>query len=98
MDVTFDAGTQRITATCDNTCGVTHTLMKINTSGAIVPDVTCTDPAVMPTDNLEGFALAPASTCVNGFRKTLWSDDGNYGFGSGSSSYGHTLYSGTFTC
>ncbi|MEW2290654.1 phosphotransferase [Streptomyces sp. NPDC047841] len=25
MDVTFDAGTQRIIATCDNTCGETHT-------------------------------------------------------------------------
>ncbi|WP_405742182.1 lamin tail domain-containing protein [Streptomyces sp. NBC_00028] len=98
MDVSFDAGTQRLVATCDNTCGETHTFMKINTSGAIVPDVTYTNPAVMPTDNLEGFALAPTSTCVNGLREAVWSDDGIYGFGSGSSSYGHALYSGTFPC
>lgn len=98
MDVTFDAGTQRIVATCDNTCGETHTFMKVNTAGAIVPDVTYTNPAVMPTDNLEGFAIAPTSTCVNGVREAVWSDDGIYGFGSGSSSYGHALYSGTFPC
>ncbi|WP_326659465.1 lamin tail domain-containing protein [Streptomyces sp. NBC_00385] len=98
MDVMFDAGTQRLVATCDNTCGETHTFMKVNTSGAIVPDVTYTNPAVMPTDNLEGFALAPTSTCVNGFREAVWSDDGVYGFGSGSSSYGHALYSGSFPC
>lgn len=98
MDVTYDAGTQRIIATCDNTCGETHTLMKVNTSGAIVPDVTYTNPAVMPVDNLEGFAVAPTSTCVSGFREAVWSDDGIYGFGSGTSSYGHALYSGTFPC
>ncbi len=98
MDVTYDAGTQRLVATCDNTCGETHTFMKVNASGAIVPDVTYTNPAVMPADNLEGFAIAPTSTCVNGFREAVWSDDGVYGFGSGTSSYGHALYSGTFPC
>ncbi|MEU6283984.1 lamin tail domain-containing protein [Streptomyces sp. NPDC047028] len=98
MDVTFDAGTQRIVATCDNTCGETHTFMKVDAAGAIVPEVAYTNPAVMPTDNLEGFALSPMSTCVDGFREAVWSDDGSYGFGSGSSSYGHALYSGTFPC
>lgn len=98
MDVTFDAGTQRIIATCDNTCGETHTFMKVNTAGVLVPDVTYTNPAVMPADNLEGFAIAPASSCVNGFREAVWSDDGIYGFGSGSTSYGHSLYSGTIAC
>ncbi len=58
MDVTFDAGTQHIIATCDNTCSETHTFMKVDSTGAIVPDVTYTNPAVMPTDNLEGFAIA----------------------------------------
>ncbi|MFJ9456784.1 lamin tail domain-containing protein [Kitasatospora sp. NPDC101447] len=98
MDVTFDAGTQRLVATCDNTCGETHTFMKVDAAGAIVPDVTYTNPAVMPVDNLEGFAIAPTSTCVNGFREAVWSDDGIYGFGSGTSSSGHALYSGTFPC
>ncbi len=54
MDVTFDAATQRIIATCDNTCGETHTFLKAGSSGAIVLDVTYTNPAVMPVDNLEG--------------------------------------------
>ncbi|MFF8926982.1 lamin tail domain-containing protein [Streptomyces longwoodensis] len=98
MDVLFDAGTQRIVATCDNTCGETHTLLKVGAGGAIVPDATYTNPAVMPTDNLEGFALAPVSTCANGSREAVWSDDGSYGFGSGTTSFGHALYSGTFPC
>ncbi len=97
-DVMFDAGTQRLVASCDNTCGETHTFMKINAAGAIVPDVTYTNPAVMPADNLEGFALAPTSTCADGSREAVWSDDGIYGFGPGSTSYGHALYSGTFPC
>jgi len=96
--VTFDAGTQRLIATCDNTCGETHTFMKLNASGALVPDVTYKNPAVMPIENLEGFAIAPTSSCVSGFREAVWSDDGIYGFGPGSSSYGHALYSGTFPC
>lgn len=98
MDVTFDAGTGRIIASCDNTCGETHTFMKVGSGGAIVPDVTYTNPAVMPVDNLEGFALAPPATCVGGSREAVWSDDGIYGFGSGTSSSGHALYSGTFPC
>ncbi|ADP80188.1 lamin tail domain-containing protein [Pseudofrankia inefficax] len=98
MDVLFDAGTQRVIAICDNTCGETHTLLKVDASGVIVPDVTYTNPAVMPIDNLEGFALAPTATCVNGFREAVWSDDGIYGFGAGTSSSGHALYSGTFPC
>ncbi|BBA95570.1 hypothetical protein RVR_479 [Actinacidiphila reveromycinica] len=98
MDVTYDAGTQRIVATCDNTCGETHTFLKVGSGGAIVPDVTYTNPTVMPVDNLEGFAIAPTSTCVAGSREAVWSDDGIYGFGSGTSSSGHALYSGTFPC
>jgi hypothetical protein len=96
MDVAYDAGTQRVIATCDNTCGETHTLMKVNASGAIVPDVTYTNPAVMPVDNLEGFALSP--TCAGGSREAVWSDDGVYGSGSGSAGSGHALYSGTYPC
>ncbi|SNS51285.1 lamin tail domain-containing protein [Actinoplanes regularis] len=98
MDVLFDAGTQRIVATCDNTCGETHTFLKVNAGGAIVADATYTNPAVLPVGNLEGFAIAPAATCVNGAREAVWSDDGVWGFGSGTSSYGHALYSGTFPC
>jgi hypothetical protein len=72
--------------------------MKVDAGGAIVPDVTYTNPAVMPIDNLEGFAIAPTSTCVDNTREAVWSDDGIYGFGSKTSSSGHAIYSGTFPC
>jgi len=98
MDVQFDAATQRIWALCDNTCGVTSTVLKVDGAGAIVPQVVYAKPAGLPVDNLEGFALAPASTCDGGTREALWSDDGVYGAGPGSPSEGHALYSGRIAC
>lgn len=98
MDVQFDAATQRIWALCDNTCGVTSTLLKVDGSGAIVPQVAYAKPAGLPVDNLEGFALAPASTCTGGTREAVWSDDGVYGTGPGSPTEGHALYSGRISC
>ncbi|WP_295119789.1 carbohydrate-binding protein [uncultured Leifsonia sp.] len=98
MDVQFDADTQRIWALCDNTCGVVSTLLKVDTTGAIVPDVAYSKPAGLPVDNLEGFALAPNSTCVDGTKEAVWSDDGIYGTGTGSATEGHALYSGRVDC
>ena len=59
MDVQFDADTQRIWALCDNTCGVTTTVLKVSSTGTIVPEVAYSKPASLPVNNLEGFALAP---------------------------------------
>ena len=42
MDVQFDADLERIWALCDNTCSVSSTLLKVNATGAIVPDVVYT--------------------------------------------------------
>ncbi|MGC5165594.1 lamin tail domain-containing protein [Luteimicrobium sp. DT211] len=98
MDVQFDASTQRIWALCDNTCGVASTVLKMSSTGAVVPEVVYAKPAGLPVDNLEGFAVAPASTCVDGTREVLWSDDGIYGTGRGSASEGHALYSGRISC
>ena len=98
MDVQFDAATQRIWALCDNTCGVSSTVLKIDGTGTIVPQVVYSRPADLPNDNLEGFALAPASTCTGGTREALWSDDGVYGAGPGSPTEGHALYSGRIAC
>ncbi|GIT81576.1 hypothetical protein LLS1_32450 [Leifsonia sp. LS1] len=98
MDVAFDTDTQRIWALCDNTCGVVSTVLKMSSTGAIVPDVSYSKPAGLPVDNLEGFALAPASTCVDGTREALWSDDGIYGTGTGTTGEGHALYSGRISC
>ena len=98
MDVQFDADTQRIWALCDNTCGVTSTVLKVDGTGTIVPQVVYGKPAGLPVNNLEGFALAPSSTCVGGTKEVLWSDDGVYGAGTGSATEGHALYSGRISC
>lgn len=98
MDAQFDASTQRIWALCDNTCGVVSTVLKVDAAGAIVPEVSYAKPAGLPVDNLEGFALAPASTCAGGTREAVWSDDGVYGTGPGSAGEGHALYSGRIRC
>jgi hypothetical protein len=94
MDVQFDADLQRIWALCDNTCSVSSTLLKVDGTGTIVPDVVYARPAGLPDVNIEGFAIAPDSTCVNDFKEVVWSDDGIDGPGH----EGHALYSGTFPC
>ncbi len=76
MDVQFDADLQRIWALCDNTCSVTSTLLKVDATGNIVPDVVYARPAGLPNVNIEGFAIAPDSTCVDGVKEAIWSDDG----------------------
>ncbi|MCW2748790.1 MAG: hypothetical protein JWP10_1932, partial [Nocardioidaceae bacterium] len=98
MDVQFNADTQRIWALCDNTCGITSTLLKVGSTGAIVPDVAYSKPASLPVNNIEGFALAPSSTCVAGTKDVVWSDDGIYGTGPGSATEGHALFSGKIDC
>ena len=66
-----------------------------SSTGSIVPDVLYSKPASrLPNVNIEGFALAPDSTCVDGTKEVVWSDDGIYGAGH----EGHALYSGTFPC
>jgi hypothetical protein len=94
MDVQFDRDLQRIWALCDNTCSVTSTVLKVDQAGAVVPDVVYARPAGLPNVNLEGFAIAPDSTCVSGAKETVWSDDGI----SATGHEGHALYSGTFPC
>lgn len=96
MDVQFDATTQRIWALCDNTCGVVSTLLKVDSTGVIVPDVAYARPASLPNNNVEGFALS--ATCVDGSREAVWSDDGIYGAGPGSATEGHALYTGLVAC
>ena len=94
MDVQFDADLQRIWALCDNTCSVSSTLLKVDTTGSIVPDVVYARPAGLPNVNIEGFAIAPDSTCVDGLKDAIWSDDGIAATGH----EGHALYNGTFPC
>jgi hypothetical protein len=44
--------------------------------------------------NIEGFAIAPDSTCVDDVKQAIWSDDGIAAAGH----EGHALYGGTFPC
>jgi hypothetical protein len=94
MDVQYDPALQRIWALCDNTCAVSSTLLEVSSTGTIVPDVVYARPAGLPNVNIEGFAIAPASTCVSGVRQVVWSDDGI----SATGHEGHALSSGTFPC
>ena len=94
MDVQFDADLQRIWALCDNTCSVSSTLLAVDATCAIVPDVIYARPASLPNVNIEGFAIAPDSTCVDGVKEAIWSDDGIAAAGH----EGHALYRGTFPC
>ncbi len=97
MDVQYDADLQRIWALCDNTCSVSSTLLEVDATGTLVPDVVYARPAGsagLLNVNIEGFAIAPDSTCVDGLKDTVWSDDGI----SAAGHEGHALYSGTFPC
>jgi len=87
MDASFDPDLGRIWAHCDNTCGNATALLKVGANGHFAVDRSYSTPASLPNYNLEGFAVAPASTATNGTREVLWTDDGNR--------FGHSLWSGT---
>ncbi len=87
MDDSFDADLGELWAHCDNTCGNATTLLGIGGDGHFHVDRTYARPANLPNYNLEGFAVAPASTAVGGQRQVLWTDDGNR--------FGHSLWAGT---
>jgi hypothetical protein len=86
MDAQFDDDLGRVWAHCDNTCGNATALMKIGTDGHFAVEHYYATPANLPNYNLEGFAVAPLSSAVNGQRQVLWSDDGNR--------FGHSLWAG----
>jgi hypothetical protein len=104
-DLQFNADDQGIWTQCDNDCGVVASLLRIGTDGNFTRLASYNRPAGLPDTNLEGFAIAPASSAVNGKREVVWSDDGIYGDGNAwnsdhtgnlpSAGWGHALYSGT---
>jgi len=104
-DLQFNADDQGIWTACDNDCGVVDSLLRINAAGDFTRVVSYHRPLGLPDDNLEGFAIAPASTAVDGEREVVWSDDGIYGEGNAwnadktanvpSADWGHALYAST---
>lgn len=104
-DLQFNADDQGVWTLCDNDCGVAESLLRVNADGDFTRVASYDRPAGLPDTNLEGFAIAPASTAVDGKREVLWSDDGIYGDGNAwnsdhtgntpSPGWGHALYSST---
>ncbi|WP_397313100.1 carbohydrate-binding protein [Parafrankia sp. CH37] len=95
QDVQYDPDLGRIWALCDNDCAVTSTLLKIDSTGSIVPEKVFSRPAGLPDNNIEGFAVAPVGSAGGQTREVVWGDDGIYGAGVGSATNGHALYAGT---
>ncbi|WP_052521547.1 lamin tail domain-containing protein [Agreia bicolorata] len=89
-DTQWDADAQRIWAVADNSVAGSSTLLKMDAAGGFVVDRTYDRPTGLPNNNNEGFAIAPNSTCVDGVKEVIRSDDGNNG--------GHSLWSGTISC
>lgn len=88
-DVQWDEDNERIWAVADDSVGGSVTLMKADRGGFAV-DRIFNRPTGLANLNLEGFALAPDSTCVDGVKQVVRSDDGNNG--------GHSLWAGTVSC
>ena len=88
-DVQWDGDNNRIWAVADDSVGGSITLLKAE-DGSFAVDRIFNRPAGLENLNLEGFALAPDTACVDGVKEVIRSDDGNNG--------GHSLWSGTVNC
>ena len=89
MDVAYDADRAALWALCDDGCGGVYNLLTV-VDGDFEVAHSYARPAGMPNLNNEGMAVAPASTCVDGFQEVVWADDGD--------TDGHSLRSGTLPC
>ncbi len=89
MDVAYDADRGALWALCDDGCGGVYNLLTV-VDGDFEVEHSYSRPAGMPNLNNEGMAIAPASTCVDGFQEVVWTDDGDTG--------GHSLRAGTLPC
>ncbi|MFD0886793.1 hypothetical protein ACFQ08_19775 [Streptosporangium algeriense] len=90
MELQWEPQGLRLWAVCDNTCNGQHRTLKVDTSGTFAVTAVYNRPTGMPNYNNEGFSLAGADECVNGFKPVYWADDANDG--------GHALRRGTVTC
>ena len=86
----WDFDNNRMWAVGDDSVGGSATLMKLGTDGRFAVDRVYNRPSELANLNLEGFAITPDSTCVNGVKEVIRADDGNNG--------GHSLWSGTINC
>jgi hypothetical protein len=91
MDLQFDRDLKDLWAVCDNTCNGRTTVLRIDPStGKFGIALGFERPAGMPNFNNEGFAIAPATYCVDGFKPVYWADD--------TEDNGVAIRSGTLPC
>jgi hypothetical protein len=96
MGLEYDVSTRALWATCDNGCGNVALILSLDTAvgsptrGRFVPVRRLLRPSGLPNVNNEGFAIAPASSCVNGRRAVFWADDDG--------TNGHSLRAGSIPC
>ncbi|MFI9051957.1 lamin tail domain-containing protein [Streptomyces sp. NPDC053427] len=90
MDLEFEPATGHLWAACDDTCQGQTATLDINAQGQFSATAVHDRPTGMPNYNNEGFAIAPQSTCANGHKPVVWSDDTN--------DDGHALRAGTLNC
>ena len=90
MDLQFDRDLNDFWAVCDNGCNGRMHVLRINPSGHFEVALRYERPATMPNTNNEGFAIAPATLCVGGFKPAFWSDDNDIN--------GFSLRSSTLPC
>ncbi|MEV0039027.1 lamin tail domain-containing protein [Streptomyces sp. NPDC050804] len=90
MDLEFEPATGLLWAACDDTCQGRTSTLEIDAQGRFTPTAVHDRPSGMSNYNNEGFAIAPQSTCANGKKPVVWSDDANDG--------GHALRAGTLNC
>ncbi|MDO8211630.1 hypothetical protein [Conexibacter sp. CPCC 206217] len=94
MDLQWDADNKRLWAICDDHCGSRAATYEIAATGPTAGRFAITHvydrPTGLPNGNTEGFAFAPESACVNGYKPVWWGDDG--------ATAGHALREGTLAC
>lgn len=89
MDVTWDPEHALLRVLCDDSCHGTSVAMGLE-GGAFAVTAAYDRPLGMPDLNNEGIAFAPQTSCVDGRKEVVWSDDGD--------TDSHSLRSGTVPC
>ncbi|MDA0182204.1 lamin tail domain-containing protein [Solirubrobacter phytolaccae] len=90
MALEYEPETTHLWAACDNSCDGRTATLDIDGTGRFVVTNTFARPAGMSNLNNEGFAIAPQSECVAGFKPVFYTDDSGSG--------GHAIRTGTLTC
>jgi hypothetical protein len=90
MELTWEADTQKLWVTCDDTCQGRSSRFAVNGSGFFAPAPYVERPAGMPNINNEGFAVTPDTECVSGLKPVYWADDND--------TAGFSLRQGSLSC